>query len=175
MQTFQVSYVVQSDRVQKGAGLSVQVVPVHRMAITSFRVLERLCGCKSTTRGAVCVHRLVPPWAAGVVHDLSLNNPLPLIVPPRTVAVMTAISLPIIADVAFVLYLSNAVLSSCSDAVRYLDQFKDVLLEEHSRSAVCRDSGWKARGIDLHISNIASRRRTARSPHSHNRAHRWLL
>lgn len=136
-------------------------------AVANQRVVER---CVCTWR-----RKLVPPWAAGVVHDLSLNNPLPLIVPPGTVAVMSAIALPIITDFAFVLYLSNAVLSSCSDAVRYLDQFKDVLLEEHSRSAVCRNSGWRARGIDLHISDIASRRRTARSPHSHNRAHRWLL
>lgn len=83
-----------------------------------------------------CRRRLIPPWAASVVHDLSLDDPLPLIIPSRAMAVMTAVALPVVADFALILDLSNAVLSPRSDAVRYLDQFKDVLLEEHSMSAV---------------------------------------
>lgn len=85
---------------------------------------------------STCRRRLISPRAAGVVNDLSLDDPLPLIIPSGTVAVMTAVALPIVADLALILDLSNAVLSPCSDTVRYLDQFKDVLLEEPSMSAV---------------------------------------
>lgn len=72
---------------------------------------------------------LIPPRAACVVHDFALNDPLPLIIPPGTMAVMTAVALPIVADFALVLDFSNAVLSPCSDTVRYLDQFENVLLK----------------------------------------------
>lgn len=105
---------------------------------------------------SACLRRLISPWAAGVVHDLSLDNPLSLIIPPGTVAVMTAVALPIVADFALVLNLPNAVLSPCSDAVRYLNQFKYVLLEENVVLAVCLGfSARKVAGFDLHISDIA--------------------
>lgn len=78
---------------------------------------------------------LIPAWAAGIVHDLSLNDPLALIIPPGTVAVVTAVAVPIVVDFALVLDLPNAVLSPCSDAVRDLDQFQNVLLQERSTSA----------------------------------------
>lgn len=144
----------------------------------SRHLVDHKVADKHVVEGSVsnCRRRLIPPWAASVVHDLSFDDPLPLIIPSGTVAVMTAVALPIVADFAFILDLSDAVLSPCSDAVRYLDQFKDVLLEEHSMSAVRLDFlCWKAAGVNLHISGIASRRRTAPSPHNHNLAHRWLL
>lgn len=85
--------------------------------------------------------RLIPARAACVVHDFALNDPLPLIIPPGTMAVMTAVALPIVADFALVLDLSNTVLSPCSDTVRYLDQFEDVLLNsissQRSVSKIC--------------------------------------
>lgn len=86
-----------------------------------------------------CRRGLIPAWAAGVIDHLSLDNPLPLIIPPRAVAVVTAVALPIITHFALVLDLSNAVLSPCPDAVRYLDQFQDVLLKKRSTSAVYLD------------------------------------
>ena len=136
MQIFQVSGSVWSDGVQKGAGISVRSRPGHQIKISGFQVLlhtvimlhKHLAGEYASTRR----RSLIPPRAVGVIYDLALDNPLPLIIPPGTMAVMTAVALPIVADFALVLDLSNAVLSPCSDTVRYLDQLEDVLLESTS-------------------------------------------
>lgn len=84
-------------------------MPVHGMEVSGCQLLTRLR------------EQLIPPRAACVVDDLALNNPLALVIPPGTMAVMTAVALPIVADFALVLNLSNAVLSPSSDTVRYLD------------------------------------------------------
>lgn len=116
-----------------------QSMPFRKVTVSCFQVVEdHVVAVKRTE--PTCLRRLIPPWAAVVVYDLSLNNPLSLVLPSGTVAVMTAVSFPIVADFALVLNLSNAILSPCSDAVRYLDQFEDVLLEESVMSAVCPDS-----------------------------------
>lgn len=79
----------------------------------------------------------ISPRAGRVIDNLALDNPLALVIPPGTMAVMTAVALPIVADFALVLDLSNTVFSPSSDTVRYLDQFEDVLLMEHLKSAFC--------------------------------------
>lgn len=91
----------------------------ERQFRASRRLIDHKVAGKHLVEGSVptCRRRLIPPWAASVVHDLSLDDPLPLILPSGAMAVMTAVALPVVADFALILDLSNAVLSPCSDAV----------------------------------------------------------
>lgn len=99
-------------------------LPVNGVTGGCISVLRRFSGHKWTLavgRAFTCCRRLISSRTAGVVDDLSLNNPLPLIIPSGAMAMMTTIALPVVANFALVLDLSDAVLSPGSDAVRYLD------------------------------------------------------
>jgi hypothetical protein len=72
-------------------------------------------------------HPLISPRTAGVENDLPFDNPLTIILPPGTRSV-AACAVPIVADLALELNLTDTILSPGADAVRDLDQLKDVLL-----------------------------------------------
>lgn len=77
--------------------------------------------------------RSVPPRA--VVDDLPLALDNLLIVPLRARPVASfALALPLVADLALVLDLPEALLSVRTDAVRDLYQFQDILLQEKKRA-----------------------------------------
>lgn len=63
-----------------------------------------------------------------MIDDLSLHNPLALVVPPVTARSVAVFTLPIITDLTLVVDLSDSLLSARADAVGDLNQLENIIL-----------------------------------------------
>lgn len=124
----------------------------HEAARTIIVEQERGCGIKQqgntevdTASPSVLSGAFLVPSRAVMIYHLSLDNPLPLVVP--SVVMMSSVAtltLPLIAKLALVLNLPNTLLSAGAHAVGDLNQLENVLLFRHKLSVLLLHICWRA-------------------------------